>query len=408
MNALRVAQQFALRRRVVGRWLERQASPPKDAKPDKKPTFEEFVESHEPYKHPDTGNDVHFDSLPEKAQEAEKAKYKEKYGPIEEKKKGLIPSTEDLMDMLNKVNFTTNKNRQKIVHSVGGFLSKALKGLTQNRLAKFADKMLDKATGITGEVTIGGEAHEYSESKNYQIMGRVIGNKIAPGSFDLTPEEEKVGGQYLIHTIQSSLPMGAAKFAAILAAGALTSVLPVAAPIAIPLAIGVTMLTNSRIYKMIDEKYTDYWKGKGKDFDEVTASYINGYTTMDTLSAEYEADIKKIEKDGKLSDDEKEQAIHERYLQYQKDLKSVQKAQDILKKYGKKGPGFDDAFKKVMADAIKFGLDQVTNDLQTNEEYQKEFAKELQDWLKGQVEKYGSEKAVALAKGKLKEMEAGQ
>lgn len=403
MDARRVARQFVIRRRVVGRYLERRA------KSEKKPSFEEFVKTREPYTHPETRNDVRFDSLPDKMQEAEKKKYVDKYGPIDkEKKKGILPSTEDLMNMLEKVDFTDNKRRQKIVHSVGGYLGKALKGLTQNRLVKFADKMLDKITPVTGEVTIGGEKEEYSEAKNYQIMGRVIGNVIAPGSFEMTPEEEKVGKQYFIHTVQSSLPMGVAKFAAVLAAGALTSVFPAAAPVAIPLAIGVTVWANSQLYKKLDEKYTDYWKGKGKDFDEVTASYINGYTTMDNLNAGYESDIEEIEKDSKLSDDKRAEAIHERYLQYQKDLESARKAQDILKKYGKKGPDFDDAFKKVMADAIKFGLTQVVDDLQSDEEYQKEFAKDLQDWLKEQVEKYGAEEAVELSKKKLKEMEASQ
>jgi len=403
MQSLRIAYIYMLKQRVVARWVAAQQgkNPPK-----KKPSFDDWAKKGEPYTHPKTRNDVGYKSLPDDAKSKLKDKYESEYGPIEDDGPGLFPVTEKLLDALDKVQFGESKTRQKIVHAVGGFMSKVLKTFTQNRLAKAADKVIDKTTGVLGEVTIGGEKTEYSEQKNYQIMGRVLGNKIAPGSFKMTPEEEKVGNQYFVHTLQSMMPLSLGKAAGALGAGLATAFIPVIGPPLAPLvAIAATLATNSQVYKKIDRDFSTYWKKKGKDFDEVTASYINGYTTMDSLSKSYEDDIKSIEDDSNVSGEEQEQQVHDRYMKYLDEMKSARKAQKALSKYAKgKDPDFEDAAQKVLSDAIRFGFEGTIQDLQDNEDAQEEYADETRDWIKRQIELHGPEKATELAQKQLDKM----
>lgn len=326
-----------LAKRVSERWAQ-------------KKTFEESIKGKK-FTNPATGRKIKFESLPDEEQAKIRSQFSGGSGKSDQGK-----AKQFLSDVFSKIN---KKVAQPVIRTLGAGLGKVVGGL-----GDVIGKVVDRPP-MNSLITVGGSKTEYGEAKNYRMMGQVLGNMFAPGSFDLTPEEEKVGKQYLLTSAQAYLPIikgvgysGAVKGllgAAGLAAGA-PAIVTAAVTTAVGLAVGTLM------YKIIDKKWTKHWdnqcktdQSKCKAFDELTANILNGYDNISKLEAEYEQKQKELGGQG-----DKLKALEE---DWKKKQLSIDKAKGILSKYGS-ADQTQQALKKQMTEMMTWAMQEVQKGLE--------------------------------------------
>jgi hypothetical protein len=339
----RVASSYCLQQRVAQRFAQ-------------KVNFEDMVKKKK-FINPESGKKVKFKSLPEE----EQARIRKEFGapPAEEDTGkgggGVAAAKKFLGKAFSKIN---KKVSQPAVRTLGAGLGKAVGGLG-NAIGKAVDR-----PPITKLITIGGSDTEYGEAKNYRMMGKVVGNMFAPGSFDMSPEEEKVGKQYLAASAQAYLPVlkgigysGAVK-GILGAAGAFVGAPAIATTIA---TTAVGLAVGSVMYKIMDKGFTKYLeskckkdKSKCKDFDNLTADIINGYKNIEGVEKEYEQKKEELKGDP--------QALHNLEEEWKKKQVSIDKAKGILKKYG--ADKAQEALKKLMTEMMTFAMTELGKGLE--------------------------------------------
>ena len=361
----RVASGYCLQQRIIQRWAG-------------KANFEDMIEKKK-FVNPDSGKKVKFNSLPEN----EQARIRKEFGaPAEEEDSGggdgsIAAAKKFLGNAFSKIN---KKISQPAVRTLGAGLGKAVGGL-----GKAIGKVVDRPP-ITKLISIGGSDTEYGEAKNYRMMGKVVGNMFAPGAFDMSPEEEKVGKQYLAASAQAYLPVlqgigysGAVK-GILGAAGVLAgapAIVTTVATTAVGLAVGSVM------YKILDKKWTEHWdakckkdKNKCKDFDKLTASIVNGYDNIEGLEKEYDKKKEELKGDPK--------ALHNLETEWKKKQVSIDKAKGILKKYG--ADKAQEALKEMMTEMMTFAMTELGKGLEDGS-LTEEFLAEIEENAKEVMKK---------------------
>lgn len=342
---MKMQQRVATRyfaRRVALRWIAAEK------------TFEEAIKGKK-FPSPETGSKVMFTSLPDEEQAKIRAQWSKEDGKENEGGKGGLGKAKKLLGkFFSKVN---KKMAQPAMRTLGAGLGKAVGGMG-NAVGKVTDR-----PPMNKLITVGGSDTEYGEAKNYRMMGKVVGNMFAPGSFEMSPEEEKVGKQYLLASAQAYLPVikgigysGAVK--GILGAAGILAGAPAIVTTAVTMGAGLAV--GSLMYKAIDKKWTKHWDdkckkdpSKCKDFDNLTADIINGYSNIEGLEKEYEAKKKELSGD--------KDKLKELEADWAEKQVSIDKAKGILKKYGADTQG---AMKGLMTEMMTFAMQEVQKGLE--------------------------------------------
>lgn len=351
-------------RRVAVRWIIAEQ------------TFEEAIKD-KTFPSPETGEKVKFDSLPDEEQAKIRAQWSKDHGEEDEGGGGSVAKAKKTLGkFFSKIN---KKMAQPAVRTLGKGLGKAVGGI-----GKAVGTVVDR-NPMNKLITVGGNEQEYGEAKNYRMMGKVIGNMFAPGSFEMSPEEEKVGKQYLAASAQAYLPVlkgvGYSGLTKTLLGGALAATLPGWAAAGLTMAAGLAV--GAGMYKLIDKGWTKHWENKCKkdsskckDFDELTASIINGYDNIDKLEKEYEAKRKELEGQG-----DKLKELDEEWTKKQR---SIDKAKGILSKYGS-ADQVQEGLKKQMTEMMTWAMEEMAKGLEDGsltDDFLEEIGTQMNDVMK--------------------------
>jgi len=241
-------------------------------------------------------------------------------------------------------------------------------------------------------------ALDYSEGSNYRMMGKYVSNMVLgmlgkeDQKFELEPEEENTARQYIGYTLAN---MGIAVPAALLAPVPYVGYVLQKAAGMIAGSIfymfqhkGMQKLVQGRMKKLVEED-------ADPNLNIILDDVLSGYRSYEELELDMRDELKKIEEDPNITDEEKKERKEKIRGQFED---AMERGKDIFLKYGSVGriawfflTGKDEEGKKIKSEFDKKktndGLGKMLTEtlaitVESFEEYLKEDPKEaMKAWM---------------------------